>query len=108
MPHGGRMRRPHEAEPARHDHQQRTAVHQRQLLTEKLGVSLRLAPELGYRPEIRGRGDQRDPERIAGPPRRLQQAGELGLLLGTSTSILRQEQRLCGQNVAGRITARQG
>ena len=95
-----------DAVAARHDHEQRAPIHERELLPEEPGIRLGLVPELGDRPEIGGGGDDRDPERVPTAGGGLDQAGDLALLSEWNARILGQEQRLGGEDVARRIAVR--
>ena len=97
-----------DAVAAGHDHEQRTPVHERELLSEEPGIRLGLTPELGDRPEIRGGGDDRNAQRVTAPGGGLEQACELALLGERNAGVLGQEQRLGGEDVAGRISVRAG
>jgi len=81
-------------------------VHERELLAEELGVGGGLPPERCHRAQIRGRRDQRDPDREAVPLRLVKDLAELALLADRRTRVSGQEHRLGDQNVAGRVSVR--
>lgn len=93
-----------------HDHEQRAAVDECELLPKEASVVLGLVPEFGDRTQvIRGR-DHCDAYVVAIAPGRGREPGELRLLGGGNARVLGQEQRLRREYVAGGVAigAREG
>ncbi len=77
---GGRVPLPVEAEPVGHHHEQPLRVGEGELDAEEARVAGRLPPQLGDRPQVGGRGDDRHPDREAAAGRGGEQVPELHLL----------------------------
>jgi hypothetical protein len=82
-----------------HDHKQRSVIYERKLLAEESGVVLRLAPELGDRAQICGRGDHRDADLVSAAFCRGYEHSKLRLLADGDAGILRQKESLGCEDV---------
>lgn len=91
-----------------HHDQQRSFVVEGELLSKEACVALGLAPELGDRSQVRCPGDHGDTELVPNPACRGEDRVELFLLGGGKASVLRQEQRLGEEDVAGGVTVGSG
>ena len=90
---------PTHPEAVGHHHQQRALVHEPELLTEKAGIGLRLAPQRGDRPRSTPTRSAR-PDRVAGLPGGRAAARQLrSPLQRVHACVLGQEQRLCREHV---------
>ncbi len=94
---------PVEAEAVRHHDEQPLLVEEEEFFAEEAGVGARLAVEGGDRAHVVAARDQGDADLEAGTVGRLDEAGELGLLLGGELGVEGKEDLLCEQVVAGGV-----
>ena len=105
---GGRVPLPVEAEPVRHHDQQPLRIGEGELDAEEARVASRLPPQLGDRPQVGGRGDDRDPDREAAAGRGGEQVPELHLLRDRDVRVGRHEQVLVHEHVAAGVAVGAG